>query len=233
MKKKFLFLLILIFLTPFQLLAEQVQLQWDYTTENQEKIDGFKLYQKKYWHDGYDFDTPIETLPPEARDTTIDVPPVIDKAMEYQFVIRAYKDEKESENSNQVEYTVVGIKPATPIQLTGEYNKSASIINLMWEQPQDEYDIYQWIVYYKLESENDYIELGRVDKGQALVLTKAFDIVAQGEEKTVYFTVISFRRDYNIHSENAQELALLIDRSGPPVVPDNLKINIEIPIQWK
>lgn len=228
--KKLIFLFLILFLFPSIALSEMITLEWDYSAEDQAKIDGFKLFMKKRYQDSYDYNNPILTIPASDRTANVEAPAAIDAVQGYNWVIRAYKEAEESTDSNQVEYYVVGKIPATPINLTGEYNKETSLLYLSWEQPQDDYDIWQWIVYYRLTDQSDFTELGRVDKGQALTLTKDFDAVANGESETVYFTVVSFRRDYTIHSPNSVEFSLLIDRSGPPIAPDNLKINIEIPV---
>jgi len=225
--KKLIFLFLI--LIPSIALAETIQLEWDY--ENDQNIDGFKLYQKKKIQEAYDYTSPVLTIDANQRSAEVYVPVVADKVQGYNFVLRAFNSDYESGDSNQVEYFVVGIVPLAPINLTGEYNKLTSILNLSWEQPTDEYEIWQWIVYYKINAEDQFVELGRVDKGQALTLTKDFNDVAEGDSRTVYFTVVSFRRDYSVHSENSAEFSLVIDRTGPPIPPENLKINIEIPVQ--
>lgn len=225
--KKLIFLFLI--LIPSIALAETIQLEWDYP-ENQ-AIDGFKLFMKKKVAENFDYLSPVATLEPTARSVAVDAPTIANKVQGYDFVLRAIKGELESADSNSVQYYVVGVVPAAPTALNGEYNKETSIISLSWEQPVDEYDIWQWIVYYRMEGQTEFSELGRVDKGQALILTEEFDKVAEGEEGTAYFTVVSFRRDYTVHSENSMEFALVIDRTGPPIPPENLKINIEIPVQ--
>lgn len=227
--KKLIFLFLILILIPAIGIAETITLEWDYP-ENQ-AIDGFKLFMKKKVAENFDYLSPVATLEPTARSVAVDAPTVANKVQGYDFVLRAIKGELESADSNSVQYYVVGVVPAAPTALNGEYNKETSIISLSWEQPIDEYDIWQWIVYYRMEGQTEFSELGRVDKGQALILTEEFDKVAEGEEGTAYFTVVSFRRDYTVHSENSMEFALVIDRTGPPIPPENLKINIEIPVQ--
>ena len=228
MKKLFLFLFIL--LIPAIAFSETIQLEWDYTADDQTNIDGFRLYMRRLYTEEYDYTNPVATIPPEYRNYQIDAEAGEDTNRTYSFVIRAYKGDEESTDSNEVNYLVVGIKPAAPIELTGEYNKETSILNLNWEQPQDDFDIWKWIVYYRIDDDTEFIELGTVDKGQALTLVKDFNVVEPGQSKTVHFTVVAFRRDYTVHSENAAEFSIVIDRQGPPVPPDNLKINIEIPV---
>jgi hypothetical protein len=229
MKK--LIVLSFLLLIPTMSFSEMIQLEWNYSADDQVKIDGFKIYMKRAYTEEYDFNNPETTLSADIRSYKIDLEPVNNSNRNYVFVVRAYKGEQESDNSNEVGYKVIGIKPAAPIELTGEYNRETSILNLSWEQPQDEFDIWQWIVYYRLEDETEFTELGTVDKGQALMLTKDFNVVEPGQSKTVYFTVVAFRRDFTIHSENSAEFSIVIDRQGPPVPPDNLKINIEIPVK--
>lgn len=225
--KKLIFLFLILF--PTIAFSETIQLEWDYPDD--QIIDGFKIYLKTKYTDTYDYTQPLATVESDARSYKYEAAATAGANVNYVFVVRAFKDDEESDDSNEVGHKVIGIAPATPISLTGEYNKDTSILNLSWEQPQDEWDIWQWIVYYRLDDETEFTELGQVDKGNALTLTKDFDVVPAGESKTVYFTVVSFRRDYTIHSENSAEFSLVIDRQGPPVPPENLKINIEIPVQ--
>lgn len=225
--KKLLFVLLL--LIPSIALAETIQLEWDYPTDVE--IDGFKLFQKRLYTEEFDYTAPLATVGADVRSYKADVEAGVGANRTYSFVVRAYKDSEESTDSNQVDYLVVGIAPSAPIELTGEYNKETSILNLSWEQPQDEWDIWRWLVYYRLEGETEFTELGQVHKGNALTLIKDFDVVPPGVSKTVHFAVVAFRRDYTIHSENSAEFSLVIDRTGPPIPPENLKINIEIPVQ--
>lgn len=227
--KKLIFLFLILF--PTIAFSETIQLEWDYPAEDESKIDGFKLFMRRLYTEEYDYTNPVATIPAVDRNYQIEVSPGEGANRTYSFVIRAYKGDEQSTDSNQVEYLVVGIAPQAPINLTGDYNKDTSILNLSWEQPTDEYDVWQWIVYYRLTDQIDFTELGRVDRGQALVLTQDFDVVAKGESETVFFTVVAFRRDYTIHSANAAEFALVIDRQGPPAAPENLKINIEIEVK--
>lgn len=227
--KKLIFLFLILF--PTIAFSETIQLEWDYSAEDQAKIDGFKLFQKRLYTEEFDYTAPLATVGADVRSYKADVEAGVGANRTYSFVVRAYKDSEESTDSNQVDYLVVGIAPAAPAELSGEYNKETSILNLSWEQPVDEWDIWQWIVYYRVEPETEFIELGRVDRGNALTLTKDFDVVPAGVSKTVHFAVVAFRRDYTIHSENSEDFIIVIDRQGPPIPPENLKINIEIPVQ--
>lgn len=229
MKKTLLFLFLILF--PTIAFSETIQLEWNYSAEDEAKIDGFMLFMRRLYTEEYDYTNPVATIPANERTYQINVDPGDNANRTYSFVVRAYKGDEQSTDSNQVDYLVVGITPQAPINLTGDYNKDTSILNLSWEQPLDDFDIWQWIVYYRIDPEPEFTELGRVDRGQALILTKDFDVVQSGESKTVYFTVVSFRRDYNVHSGNSEEFSIVIDRQGPPVPPDNLIINIEIPVQ--
>jgi hypothetical protein len=227
--KKFIICSVLLLIPTFSF-SETIQLEWDYTTENQAKIDGFKLFMKKLPAKEYDYGNPVATISPSDRKYQIDVNPGENENITYSFVVRAYKDDKESTDSNQIDYLVVGIVPAIPVSLAGEYNSETSILSLSWKQPLDDYDVWKWIVYYRLKGDNKFTEIGTVDKGQSLTLTKAFDAVKPGQSKTVFFTVVAFRRDNTVHSKNAAEFSIIIDRRVPPVPPDNLIINIEIPV---
>lgn len=226
MKRLFFLFLILI---PAIGIAETIQLEWDYPDD--QIIDGFKIYLKTKYTDTYDYTQPLVTLGSDIRAYQYDAAATPGANVNYVFVVRAYKDDEESDDSNEAGHKVIGIAPSAPIELAGEYNKDTSILNLSWEQPVDEWDIWRWLVYYRLDDQTEFTELGQVDKGNALTLTKDFDVVPAGVSKTVHFAVVAFRRDFTIHSENSAEFSLVIDRLGPPTPPENLIINIEIPVQ--
>lgn len=230
--KKLIIVLFVLFI-PAVLFGETIKLQWDYPEDT--NFDGFKIYMKTRYINEYDYTTPLITLNKDVREYTYVAPTIEGAATNYVFVIRAYRNEGEeiieSADSNEVGHKVVGIKPITPINLTGEYNNETSIVNLSWEQPQDEYEIYKWIVYYRLDDATEFTELGRVDKDNELELTEDFNVVQEGESKDVHFTVVAFRSDYAIHSDNSDEFTITISKEGPLVPPENLKIDIQFEVK--
>lgn len=227
---------LLFLLCPFIASAEFIKLGWDYSAD--EQIDGFRLFQthpskdsEGKWVDVFDYDNPIQELPADARITEVEVPGKAEGVLKYVFVIRAYRGNTESSDSNKASYKVVLINPDKPINLYGQYDQESSIVSLAWEQPPDDYDVHKWIVYYRLEDQTEYKELGSVNKGQDLTMTKTFDVAPLNAKTVVYFSVVAFRKDNTAHSENADEIAITIDRRDSPPPPDNLKVNIEIKVE--
>ena len=130
--KKFIICSVLLLIPTFSF-SETIQLEWNYSTEEQTKIDGFKLFMKKLPATEYDYSNPIATISPSDRSYQIDVNPGENENIKYSFVVRAYKDGKESTDSNQVDYLVVGIVPSIPVSLAGEYNSETSIFKFELE----------------------------------------------------------------------------------------------------
>jgi hypothetical protein len=213
--------------------GEEIKLAWDY----QSGIDGYRCFQKTaYATDKYDYFNPVKpknypdgNIPQQVTDITVDLPGEPLKVLKYLFVCRAFKGSVESADSNEVGYKVVNTVPPTPINLSGSYDDDNQMINLTWEQPQDNHIIYKWIVYYRLSENTDFTDLGIVNYNHELTLSTPFYVVPKGDKKTVIFTVVAFRRS-GVYSDNSGELSIEIDRGivGPV---QNLKIDIDIPVE--
>lgn len=227
-------IVLLTVLFPVIVFAEEVKLVWDMPSG---AIDGFRVFQKTaYPQDSYNYDEPVKTkkypdgnIPADVTEITIDLPGEPLKVLKYLFVCRAYKGSNESADSNEVGYKVVNTVPPVPVDLSAIYDDDAKTINLNWQQPQDGHIIYKWMIYYRLQGSNEYNDLGMVNYGQELALAAPFNVVGPGEKKTVYFTVVSFRRS-GVYSGNAAEVELVIDRGEIHPV-ENLKIDIDIPVE--
>jgi len=169
----------------------------------------------------------MRDIPPDVTAVTVDLPGRADEAVNYYFVARAFRGDRMSIDSNEVEYTVVRIPPPAPDSLSGEFIRDESVIKLTYEQPADDYQIHHWILYYKI-GDAEYQVLGSVDAGQDLRLERTFDAVPPGEKATVSFVVTAYRRS-GVFSQNSAELELEIDRTvvNPP---QNFKIDLEIPV---
>ncbi len=225
---------LMIALLPSFAFSEEIKLTWDYQLS---AIDGFRCYQKTaYANDNYDFDSPVKTknfptgdIPAEVTEITIDLEGEENAVLKYLFVCRAFKGNLESENSNEVSYKVVRTIPPAPVGLSGFYDNAAGSIHIEWEQPQDGHIVYKWAVYYRLEGQIEYSDLGIVNYGHDLILESPFDVVAEGEKKSVFFTVVAFRRS-GVYSSNSEEYGIEIDRGfvGPI---ENLKIEVDIPLE--
>lgn len=224
---------VLLLMFPMLVYAEKIGLQWDY--EGVEP-DGFRIYQRVAGSQ-YDYSSPLPTvefpdgnITPETRQVTIDLPGLENDVVKYEFVARSYLNDEVSENSNQVDYTVVRVPPAKAIDLSGVFNRQESVIKISWSQPSDEYSVNHWRVYYKLSSAptSDYTELGLIVRDNPLELTTEFNIIEIGTRESVDFVVVSYRRN-GTYSGNSETLTLDIDRRqlGPV---QNLRINIEIPV---
>jgi hypothetical protein len=222
--------IIILFLVLFPLIcfAEKIRLEWDPPTD--QNITGVKVFQKTAKDgDNYDFSAPVAIVDKGVDFADVELPGEPNTVLKYQFVARAYRDIYESANSNEVSYKVINIMPISPSQLSGKYENG--VVTLTWLQPEDPYPIYKWIVYYRLSPNDSWIELGTVDDLQNLTITKAFDAVPDGQRKTVTFSVTAFRRS-GVYSTDNTVASVIIDRLGSDVPPiQNLRINIEIPVQ--
>lgn len=237
MPRIFIITALFIFFNAYAALAEQITLNWDIPSESD--IDGFRCFQRTaYADDAYHFDNPIKTsahpdgsIGADINTLDVDVLGIEGGILKYMWVCRSFKGDAESENSNEVAYKVINTLPLTPAGLNGSYDAVNKTVNLNWDQPPEKHRVYKWVVFYKLEGDPDYTELAMVDYDNELTVTRPLDVVAKGERKTVYFTVISYRRS-GVFSADSNQFQIDIDRrdSTDPPKPENLHIDIDIPV---
>ena len=221
--------------------GEQIRLQWDPV----DGVDGYLLYQAiraqnpdtGQQEHTFDFSSPITNeqfrdgkIPQDVTQLSVELPGVEGADTKYMFVARAFRGDEQSENSNEVSYVVSLVPPLPATELIGGYDKNAGIISIAWEQPQDEYEwrtVSHWIVYYRI-GDGEWTAIGRIDSDHDLTMEAPFDAVAEEEQASVDFVIVSYRRS-GVYSANSQILTLDIDRRDVPPV-QNLRINIEIPV---
>lgn len=219
------FIMIFLFLTA-RVRADVITLQWDYSAE--ENPDGFRIYQRVVGEE-YDYNTPLLSVAGDQRSVQFDLAGEPDAAIKYEFVAKAFLKDEQSDDSNPVEYTVVRVAPPVPIDLIGEFDRENSVIKIAWSQPTDEYDVDHWRVYFRMTgSEDEYSEIGIVRKDNPLEITATFNAVSIGERANIDFVVIAYRRN-ETYSGNSQIITIDVDRRRLGV-PQNLRINIEIPV---
>lgn len=197
----------LIFFAVTAARGENLKFVWEY--EPDVTIDGFKLY---------DQNGVVMEIPADRREITIDIPGVPDAATDYIFIMRAYRDDKESGDSNTAGYTVVNIIPPTPIGLTGEY--ADDTVTLHWDQPGDDWPIASWAVYYRLPG-GEFIRLDTVQQG---TLTAPIPDVPTGELTRIDFVVVAYRSS-GAASVDSNVFSVDVDRREVPPV-QNLTIKI-------
>lgn len=219
-------------------MAEEITLEWDIPDIIP---DGYRIFQTVpyqdelgAWHHEYDYINPVVTtayqdgnIPPDVYSIVVDLPGRPNEVTNYLFVARSFIDQEQSQDSNQVSYKVVNIPPITPTELMGEFDKGAGVITLTWTQPEDDYYIEKWIIYYRRDGP-DFIELGSVDQGQELTLTADSDFLGDSDLSVVDFVVVAFRSS-GVFSANSVEHSIPIDRREVAPV-NNLRIKIDIPI---
>lgn len=218
--------------------SENIMLQWD-TVDG---VDGYYIFQairagNPPTHT-FDFDQPVISddfpdgkIPQYTNSLTINLPGVENADTKYVFVARAFKDDLQSENSNEVAYVVSLIPPFAAVELAGGYDKDAGLISLSWQQPGGEPEwrqpVSHWIVYFRI-GDGGWTPIGRIDTGNELTLEAPFSAVADGERADVQFTIVTYRRS-GVYSSNSDILTITVDRQGVPPI-QNLRINIEIPV---
>lgn len=203
--------------------AEMITLTWDPPTQQH---DGVRIYQKTAKDgDAYDYDAPIADVSAPTNKATLEVLGEENAVLKYQWVARAYRDDIESIDSNEVAYKVVNIPPLTPVELIGSY--ADDVVTLSWQQPQDSHPIDHWIIYYK--KHGDFIPLGAVTDENELVLSADVSQIAPpGEATYLTFTAVAYRRS-GVFSANSTEFNLIVDRRDVAPI-QNLRIEVNIPL---
>ena len=235
----FLLLMFVLFCFPNYARSERIQLEWDPV----ENADGYRIFmaprlqrEDGSWGHEYDYSAPIipegrvtGDIPQEVNQVIVDLPEIPDIEQKYMFVARAFRGDEESVDSNETAYKVNCITPPRPIELVGGFDKDNSMIRIAWSQPDDGYVVHHWRVYFRLSEEDDFVELGLLRKDNPLEITTEFNVVPDGEQRTVQFVVVAYRRS-GTFSANSAVLDVDVDRRGPIGPIQNLRINIEIPV---
>jgi hypothetical protein len=221
--------------------ADQVTLQWDY---NDPAPDGYLLYQRQ--DDGtYNYGQAVVIpgttndqgdIPPTLNTVTITGLGVICNITDYYWVVRAYLDRSgtrdTSGDSNEVTMRVDWDCPIAVTNFQATFNYETSEINMGFEQTGN-VPVDNWKIYSTTTPGENYQLFDTVtnDGSNTPTITKPFTDVAEGDRQTIYFTVVSFRFADNadIHSPNATEVAVDIDRRTTPQAP-SLRV-VTIPVQ--
>lgn len=221
---------------------EKIQLEWDPV----ENVDGYYLFQTiRAWNPDtqqveheFDYSNPVKTetypdgkIPQNITTLEIDLPGVSGADTKYMFTARSFRDDDQSCDSNEVPYVVSLVTPPAAAELSGSYIEDEKLIRISWDQPVEDFDwrtISHWIIYYRIDG-GEWSALGRIDADHELSMQAPFNVVPQGEQKAVEFTIVSYRRS-GVYSANSEILSIDVDRSGdvPPI--ENLRINIEFPV---
>lgn len=90
-------------LLPVMAMATDVTLAWDYSDDVQ--VDGFRAFAKISTAQ-FDYKAPVAQVGPKDRQVKISVAPVEDQLTTYQFVLRAYRGDRESEDSNICDFII-------------------------------------------------------------------------------------------------------------------------------
>jgi hypothetical protein len=122
----------------------------------------------------------------------------------YYYVVRAYKGEHESIDSNEVSINLVAINEPT-----------------------------KFAIYYTETPGENYTEFTSIDyvnDGFEHVLIKPFTFVKPGENKNIYFAIVTFGLE-GTYSQNSEEAMVTIDRSNEVPAPSGLDIEVVFPVE--
>lgn len=218
--------------------ADEFTFSWDY--DDHSGIEGFKLYsghmgqnEDGTWAAQYG-DTPIITgIPPDSREITTVEQGWTGVSKKWCFMMRAYRGENESADSNEVCVTIDNTPLQAPQGALGQWDSENDVVILQWTQPDLNRTKY-WQVYYKFSGETEYRLLDKLDNtGQPdLVLSKEITDVPAGESRDCIFTIVAYK-DSAVFSPDSAEVAITIDRTpdAPIPPPDNFRLSVTIGVQ--
>ena len=230
-------LIILLFVGFFgysQVLADEVTLAWD---ANSSSPDGYRLFMRT--NDNlYDYNLPVLFTPyPDgdiaSGETSVTVQGLSGipyELVNYSFVLRAFMSTDESGDSNEVLYSVDRTAPGAAMDLSGDYDKTEQKITLNFNQP--DYDkVAYWKVFYTESSGGPYVEFETAENTGLAdnTVTSPFTYVLSGENKDIYFVIVSYRNS-EVWSNNSNEILVNIDRRIL-MPPENLRLVVEVPVQ--
>lgn len=219
--------------------SAQVGLRWDPNDPNPEGYKVFTRADKEHDRFGlaYDYQDPQPTLedpdgliPYSITRVDIELPGIPMQEVTYFFVVRAYDGELESPDSEEVFWVLDRTPPPVATDLQGSYSRDTNEITFTFNQAGDRAKF--WKIYYTKTQGQDYVEFDTVQNTGQLnpTITKPFTAVPDGSQETVYFTVVSFF-DMESFSPNSQELAIDVNRKAVPQPPQNVQVEITIPVQ--
>jgi len=221
----FLFFLLL-FTFSFSISNAEFTIDWD---ENDPLPDGYRLFSKIVGSE-YDYSSPIweGLVHPVTINTLVpslpEMPVPVDLTASYE------------KTTNEV--TATWVQPPDPIA-TENYNLVVRAYLNTGEESADSNEVEveqskrnalsKWEVYYSETAGGPYISLGEV-LGGTPGITQPITAVAEGEIKTIYFTVVAFGESGSF-SANSSETSVVIDRRVTPVPPQNINVTVTIPVQ--
>lgn len=219
--------------------ADQFTFAWDY--DDGTVVEGFRLFSGNMgqnadgtWGGQYG-DTPlIDNIAPDLREITAIQNGWAGASKKFCFVLRAFKGDKVSENSNEVCATINNTALQRPQNVLGSWDHDNSVVVIQWNQPDLDRAKY-WQIFYKFTDESEYRLLGRLDKAgnPDLVLEKEISDVPAGEARECVFVVVAYK-DSEVYSPDSEEIPVTIDRSGDETTipaPNNFRISVTIGVK--
>jgi hypothetical protein len=215
--------------------ADEITFAWDYGDTS--AIDGFKLYsgprgidETGEWVNKYRPE-PLAEVAADQLTATVTEPGIAGESRNICFVVRSYRGDRESTDSNYVCQIIDNTPLSAPAGLTGMYDVSGSIVTLNWTQADAERAKF-WLIYYKLP-DGDFTELGRVDNtGQTdVTVSSVFRALLDGQQADVTFAVVAYK-NFDVYSPNSDEIIVHIDRSQmTPPAPTGFRISARIVVE--
>ena len=228
------FLALVVTLLPASAGAADVTLAWDANAEPD--VDGYRIY--------YDTDgagAPYDGTGIDQGDSPIDVPladlhdasaPIVTFTGLvdgiYRFAATAYDGSgNESGYSNEVAFTVDTRAPSPPENLTAAYDHETMMVSLTWTQD-TAVPVDYWMIFYREAGATEWVELDQVQYSASPSLTRALTAVAEGEHKTIEFTVVAFRTS---GQNSADAIVASVDIDREPPAPPVLNLVVNVPVE--
>lgn len=235
--KKILITVISLLIAVTSTSADEFIFQWDYPDDV--SIDGFRLYsgpmgqdENGDWVPKYGDEPLIDNIDPVLRIIPAIEEGWINQSKKFCFMIRSFRGNYESDDSNFICAVIDNTALIAPVISSIDYSIDGEQVIVVWTCKDTERANF-FKVYYRVNDDLSFTELGRIDKPETMPveLIESIDAVGPGETKTLHFVVVAFKND-DVFSPNSIEFPIVIDRSeGELPKPENFRFTVIVNIE--
>jgi hypothetical protein len=221
MKKIIWIISLMLFVLATGVKADKVTLAWD-----SEGIvpDGYRLFQREEGNN-YDYANPIKEILNNQTQTEVIVNGKPNEKVKYLWVIRSFKGNDTSGDSNEVNFIVDKINPDPPIDLEASYNENTSEVIMNWQQLGEQ--PFYWVIYKADGMEGAFTEFSRFDNDQSGNYNLSIPLEPKADALNIFRLKMTSNKSDSVVSTESNIIILTIDlRKLQPI--QTLRITVYI-----